>query len=203
MAVKIMDFGLSRLVQGTSKPCESFGDDPSLGPDGLMTTPVGTPNFVAPEILKSLPYGREVDMFACGVVMYWLLCGFLPFWHEDPHEMMELIKRVDYEFPEREWHAISQPAKDLITGLLDGSPYARTSADDALAHDWVTEIQRSGIRRKNTAKADETDELLVTTVGTPPEITSLQNTLDRYGSMGEAGGSNKVHNLTAVHSLSF
>lgn len=161
MTVKLMDFGLSRLVQSTSKPYGSFEDDSSLGPDGLMTTPVGTPNFVAPEILRSLPYGREVDMFACGVVMYWLLCGYLPFQHEDPREVMEQIKRLEYEFPEREWQAISPPAKNLITGLLDGSPYARTSADDALTHTWITEVEGTGVRWKSSARAEEVDELVV------------------------------------------
>lgn len=202
MTVKIMDFGLSRLTQSTRRASATLENDSSLGPDGLMTTPVGTPSFIAPEILKGLPYGREIDMFACGVVMYWLLCGYLPFQHEDPYEMMEQIKRTDYKFPEPERKTISESAKDLISGLLDGSPYTRTTADDALAHAWIAEIHKSDVNQKTTLKAEKTDGDL-SSIGEPSQNEYLQDVLNWCNSAKTAHVPNRIHNLTAVHSLSF
>lgn len=134
LKVKLIDFGLARhtgLVSGDGE----YED--GLGPGGLMTTPVGTPSYVAPEVLMSLPYGKEIDLFACGVVMYLLLSDTLPFDHEDPQQLMELIKRTEFEFPDQNWRNISAEAKDLISGLLDRSPYARLSVQQALSHRWM------------------------------------------------------------------
>lgn len=132
-----MDFGLSRLTKEKAVESGTTEHDSGLGPDGLMVTPVGTPSYVAPEILMTLPYGKEVDIFACGIVMYWLLCGYLPFSHSDSQELMELIKKAVFEFPVAEWCEVSEAAKDLISRMLDRSPYARISASDALRHPWI------------------------------------------------------------------
>lgn len=137
MTVKVMDFGLGRHTKWRpNTPNTSDTDDDTLGPDGLMTTPVGTPHFVAPEILMSIPYGKEIDLFATGVVMYWLLSGKLPFAAEEGDMLMDQIKQTEYSFPEEEWRHVSDEAKGLIDGLLERSPYARFSASDALGHEW-------------------------------------------------------------------
>lgn len=139
MVVKLMDFGLSRLTKENAISSGKTERDSGLGPDGLMVTPVGTPSYVAPEIIMTLPYGKEVDMFACGVVMYWLLSGYLPFEDEDAQRLMDRIKKADFDFPEEPWSGISEPAKDLISKMLDRSPYVRISAADALFHPWMEE----------------------------------------------------------------
>ncbi|KAI0566368.1 protein kinase domain containing protein [Gracilaria domingensis] len=133
--IKIVDFGLSRLTSEKAE-VDPNADEVGLGPDGLMTSPVGTPNFAAPEMLSGLPYGEEVDCFACGVVMYWLFCNYYPFADSDPDRLLELIKQTDFEFPEKEWSTISDEAKQVIRGLLDRSPYERLTADQALQHAW-------------------------------------------------------------------
>lgn len=145
MIVKLIDFGLARRVP-LAGACMTTGnathsmseddDDEGLGPDGLMTTPVGTPHFVAPEVLSSLPYGKEVDLFACGVILYWLLSAKLPFEDPDPMRLAERIKRVEFDFANMVWDGVSNHAKDLVTALLDRSPISRLSASLALSHAW-------------------------------------------------------------------
>lgn len=137
MVVKVMDFGLSRLTKEKAISSGTAEHDSGLGPNGLMVTPVGTPSYVAPEIIMTLPYGKEVDIFACGIVMYWQLCGYLPFDDADAQQLMERIKKADFDFPEEQWSSVSESAKNLISRMLDRSPYARISATDALAHPWI------------------------------------------------------------------
>jgi calcium/calmodulin-dependent protein kinase I len=134
--IKLADFGLSRRTKDF-KGCVTDDEDDALGPDGLMTTPVGTASYAAPEVLQGLPYGKEVDMFACGVVMYLLLSGKLPFCNANPQKLVELIKRADFSFPDAEWRLISKGAKHLVKGLLDRSPFTRVSAEVALQHPWT------------------------------------------------------------------
>lgn len=149
MRVKLIDFGLARRIP-TDAPSHTHsriaaispGDDDGLGPDGLMTTPVGTPHFVAPEVLSSLPYGKEVDLFACGVIMYWLLSAHLPFNDADPNRLADSIKRVDYNFGHEVWSSVSPDTKDLIVGLMDRSPFSRLSAAVALGHPWFSHERR-------------------------------------------------------------
>ncbi|CAN8075596.1 unnamed protein product [Agarophyton chilense] len=133
--IKILDFGLSRVVSSKSD-IDPNAEEVGLGPDGLMTSPVGTPSFAAPEMLSGLPYGEEVDCFACGVVMYWLLCGYFPFSDSDPDRLLALIKQTTFDFPKKEWSGVSDEAKHVIRGLLDRSPYERFTAEHALQHPW-------------------------------------------------------------------
>lgn len=151
--VKLTDFGLARntTIQ-VQEPGTTIEDD-SLGPDGLMTTPVGTPNFVAPEVLHGLPYGKEVDLFSSGVLMYNLLSGRFPFEADDPQELVRRIKASDYNFPDSEWKYISKEAKSLIAGLLDRSAYTRLTATQALRHPWIRPIAR------NNGDQAETEDL--------------------------------------------
>jgi calcium/calmodulin-dependent protein kinase I len=134
--VKLADFGLSRRTKDFKGGLIEEEDD-ALGPDGLMTTPVGTTSYAAPEVLQGLPYGKEVDMFSCGVVMYFLLSGSLPFTSPNRQGLVELIKRADYSFRDAEWRLISRDAKNLLKCLLDRSPFTRYSAEAALQHPWT------------------------------------------------------------------
>lgn len=147
MSVKLIDFGLARRIplkesseraSNSASECKDVAsEDDGLGPEGLMTTPVGTPHFVAPEVLSSLPYSKEVDIFACGVILYWLLSGRLPFEDINATRLAERIKRVEYDFAHNVWDDISSQAKDLIAGMLERSPFSRPSASDALSHPWL------------------------------------------------------------------
>jgi len=123
--VKITDFGLAKYRTGTA------GRD-------LMNTACGTPGYVAPEILKSEPYGKEVDLWSVGVILYILLCGFPPFFDENTDALYNQIKRGEYEFPDPYWTEISFAAKDLVRKLLTVNPRRRLTAEGALRHPWIS-----------------------------------------------------------------
>ncbi|XP_040289341.1 serine/threonine-protein kinase DCLK3 isoform X2 [Bufo bufo] len=119
--LKLADFGLAVFV---SEP---------------IFTVCGTPTYVAPEILSEKGYGLEVDMWATGVILYILLCGFPPFRSPERNheELFEIIQRGEYEFPSPYWDNISEEAKDLISRLLVLSPLKRYTAQHVLQHSWV------------------------------------------------------------------
>jgi len=118
--IKISDFGLARFLQGE-----------------LATTACGTPGYVAPEILNAKGYGKEVDYWSIGIILYILLCGFPPFYEENNAELFAKIKEGKFEFPSPYWDDISDSAKDLISSLLVVDPASRLNADSILTHPWV------------------------------------------------------------------
>uniref|UniRef100_A0A672HU31 Doublecortin-like kinase 3 n=1 Tax=Salarias fasciatus TaxID=181472 RepID=A0A672HU31_SALFA len=117
-----------------------------LGDFGLamvVTEPVfticGTPTYVAPEILCETGYGVEVDVWALGVILYILLCGFPPFRSRDrdQEELFQLIKQGQLHFPSPYWDSISEEARGLIRALLQPDPTVRLAAEQTLQHPWV------------------------------------------------------------------
>lgn len=80
----------------------------------------GTPGYLAPETLKAQMYedhkgySQEVDMWACGVIMYTLLAGYAPFYHRRQIMMLRMIQDGKYQFPAEHWDAVSDDAKDLV-----------------------------------------------------------------------------------------
>jgi calcium-dependent protein kinase len=101
--VKIIDFGLGKIV--------------AANPFGQMKTLVGTPYYVAPEVLEG-KYGCECDCWSLGVIMYALLSGCLPFYGSTSAEVYERIKQAKISFNFKEFLGISESAKDLISRLL-------------------------------------------------------------------------------------
>ena len=81
-AVKLADFGLAIEVQGDQQAWFGFA---------------GTPGYLSPEVLKKEPYGKPVDIWACGVILYILLVGYPPFWDEDQHRLYAQIKAGAYD----------------------------------------------------------------------------------------------------------
>lgn len=118
--MKISDFGLARFIQGE-----------------LATTACGTPGYVAPEILEGKGYGKEVDYWSVGVILYILLCGFPPFYEENNSKLFEMIKTCNYDFPSPFWDDVSETAKNLIRSILVVDPAKRLTAEQILAHPWV------------------------------------------------------------------
>ncbi|XP_048384691.2 serine/threonine-protein kinase DCLK3 [Stegostoma tigrinum] len=108
-----------------------------------VTSPIftvcGTPTYVAPEILSEKGYGLEVDMWATGVILYILLCGFPPFrsLERDQEELFEMIQLGEYEFLSPYWDSISDGAKDLVSKLLVVNPRNRYAAQQVLKHPWI------------------------------------------------------------------
>jgi len=121
--IKITDFGLAKYRSGKPE---------------AMTTACGTPGYVAPEVLKNEPYDKAVDMWSLGVILYILLCGFPPFYHESTAALYKQIKKGEYDFPAPYWTDISEAAKDLVRKLLTVDPKKRFTAKDVLAHAWIS-----------------------------------------------------------------
>lgn len=122
--VKIADFGFAKRV--TSPEC--------------LTTRCGSPNYVAPEIISKVPYGVAVDMWSIGVVLYILLCGYLPFADKNYVNLYRKIKNAQFVFQSSVWDNISQDAKDFISALLVANPKKRLTAKDALKHSWLRTV---------------------------------------------------------------
>eukprot|EP00118_Oscarella_pearsei_P010657 m.66586 g.66586 ORF g.66586 m.66586 type:complete len:493 (+) comp35394_c0_seq9:1470-2948(+) len=97
----------------------------------------GTPGYLSPEVLKKEPYGKPVDMWACGVILYILLVGYPPFWDEDQQKLYAQIKGAQYDFPSPEWDSVTDEAKGLIKNLLQLNPLKRMTAAEALSHPWI------------------------------------------------------------------
>jgi doublecortin-like kinase 1/2 len=100
----------------------------------------GTPTYVAPEILAETGYGLKVDIWALGVIVYVLLCGYPPFVSPtgEQEELFDLILSADYEFPQEHWDSISYDAKHLISRMIEPDFDLRLSSDDVLNHPWLS-----------------------------------------------------------------
>jgi len=121
--VVIGDFGLSKDFDSGSS----------------LETAVGTPDYVAPEIITAEEtYNESVDLWSCGVIAYVLLCGYSPFLANTQAGLFERIIRAEYSFPDPEWTDISEEAKDFIRGLLVKEPKKRATARDCLQHPWLS-----------------------------------------------------------------
>jgi len=136
-AVKLADFGLAIEVQGEQQAWFGFA---------------GTPGYLSPEVLKKEPYGKPVDIWACGVILYILLVGYPPFWDEDQHRLYAQIKSGAYDYPSPEWDTVTPDAKNLINSMLTVNPQRRINATEALKHPWICQRERvaSVVHRQQT-----------------------------------------------------
>jgi len=120
--IKLIDFGLSQISN-------SHSDIPD------MKTRVGTPYYVAPEVLKKC-YTHKCDLWSVGVITYVLLCGYPPFWGDTDEQIFSMVRSGNFDFPKEEWDSVSNSAKNLVRRLLTYDPSSRLSAAEAMKHDW-------------------------------------------------------------------
>ena len=118
--LKIMDFGLSKILSSQEKMVDGFG----------------TLSYVAPEVLLRSPYNKEVDIWSLGVILYYILCGHLPFRGNKEIIIAEKIVNDELEFDEEYWEMRSQKVKDLIEKCLRKNPEERISINEFLNHPW-------------------------------------------------------------------
>ena len=120
-----------------------FGYADILTPDRQkLRQRYGTPGYCAPEILQSKPYGREVDMWSFGCILYILLVGYPPFDHEDDANGMKCSIAGEYEFLDEDWKDINASAIDLIRQCLNLNQKTRITAKQALSHQWMLAEKR-------------------------------------------------------------
>lgn len=119
-----------------------FGVAIQLGESGLVAGGrVGTPHFMAPEVVKREPYGKPVDVWGCGVILFILLSGCLPF-YGTKERLFEGIIKGKYKMNPRQWSHISESAKDLVRRMLMLDPAERITVYEALNHPWLKERDR-------------------------------------------------------------
>ncbi|KAI8034804.1 hypothetical protein M5D96_012468 [Drosophila gunungcola] len=145
--VKITDFGFARQLQEGEK----------------LTDLCGTPGYLAPETLKcnmfegSPGYSQEVDIWACGVIMFTLLVGCPPFWHRKQMVMLRNIMEGKYSFTSPEWADISEDPKDLIRKCLVVDPAQRITVTEVLRHPFFNQMlfeqNIDGLKRSLSTKS--------------------------------------------------
>lgn len=121
--VKIMDFGLSKIIGPQEKVADSFG----------------TLAFVAPEVLVRQPYNKQIDIWSLGVILYYMLSGMLPF--DDENDNEEVIAKMtvftEVQFPHKPWSKRSNEVINLIKRCLIKNPEKRIKIEDFLNHKWI------------------------------------------------------------------
>lgn len=122
-AIKVSDFGLSTICRN---------------PYGLLSTPCGTPNYAPPEMLRGDEYdGLLSDVWSCGVILYAMLCGYLPFSESKEQIIYQKIMDHDYEYPS----FLSTQAVDLMQNILKIDPQQRYDIIKIKRHPWFNIIQ--------------------------------------------------------------
>ncbi|XP_071949535.1 peripheral plasma membrane protein CASK-like isoform X2 [Antedon mediterranea] len=120
-----------------------FGIAIQLPESGLIAGGrIGTPHFMAPEVVKRQPYGKPVDIWGCGVMMYILLSGSLPFFGTKDR-LFEMIIKGRYNMKPRQWDHISDSAKDLLNMMLQVDANKRITVEQVLDHPWLRERDRT------------------------------------------------------------
>ncbi|KAJ6231530.1 serine/threonine-protein kinase fhke-related [Anaeramoeba flamelloides] len=120
--IKLCDFGFARLIPES----------------GEISTKVGTINYRAPETLTVGSFGKECDLWSCGVILYILLSGLMPFHQKRKTPLHQQILWAQYNFPEDVFKNISLAGKNLIRRLIQINPEHRLTAEEALEHPWIT-----------------------------------------------------------------
>ncbi|MCQ2815657.1 MAG: protein kinase [archaeon] len=125
--IRLLDFGLSKII----------------GPTQKCTEPYGTLSYVAPEVLREKPYDKSVDLWSIGIITYLLLCGFLPF--DDENSEREIARQTIQDptpFPEEVWNHISKEAKNFVEKLLKKKPEERMTITEVLEHEWIKKFSK-------------------------------------------------------------
>ncbi|XP_059305264.1 CBL-interacting protein kinase 18-like [Lycium ferocissimum] len=133
--LKISDFGLSALVESKRQ-------------DGLLHTSCGTPAYVAPEVINRKGYdGAKADIWSCGVILYALLAGYLPFLDSNLVKMYKKIGKAEFKCPN--W--FPPDARRLISKILDPNPNTRISISKIMENSWF----KKGLQLIKPIKAEE------------------------------------------------
>jgi serine/threonine protein kinase len=138
--IKISDFGLAR--------CSS--DFPRRLP--RSSSICGSDFYLAPEVIKQEEYGREIDIWAAGVITYVVLSGSLPFFHNVLHKLYRQIVERDLSFPEQAWKSVSKGARDFVLRLLQCRAGDRLTAEQCLNHPWLR-----GVNGNNSFTSQNSD----------------------------------------------
>ena len=138
--IRLLDFGLSKIV-GNEEKC---------------TEPYGTLSFVAPEVLQGKPYDKSVDLWSIGIITFLLLCGYLPC--DDKHSEREIARQTIQDpvpFESKIWNKYSSEAKNFVEGLLQKKPEKRLTIKEILEHPWIKKMDKVPNKRRDTKKESQ------------------------------------------------
>jgi len=136
--IKLVDFGLAKLTENAQT---------------ALKTTCGTPYFLAPEIIDNATptYGAEVDIWAMGVLVFFMLCGYYPFDDESIPVMFRNIKKGRYEFTSPYWDGISVNAKLFIREMLHTDASKRPTAMQCLDHPWISNASEGAANKLHSS----------------------------------------------------
>ena len=138
--IRLLDFGLSKIV----------------GNDEKCTEPYGTLSFVAPEVLQGKPYDKSVDLWSIGIIAFLLLCGYLPF--DDKHSEREIARQTIQDpvpYDNKIWSKLSPEAKTFVDGLLQKKPEKRYSIKEVLEHPWIKKMDKVPEKRNDAKTSNQ------------------------------------------------
>ncbi|KAK7376307.1 hypothetical protein VNO78_34773 [Psophocarpus tetragonolobus] len=128
---------------GENMKLADFGSAEWFGDGRSMSGVVGTPYYVAPEVVLGREYDEKVDVWSCGVILYIMLAGIPPFYGDSAAEIFEAVVRANLRFPSRIFRNVSPAAKDLLRKLISRDSSRRFSAEQALRHPWILTAAQS------------------------------------------------------------
>ena len=138
--IRLLDFGLSKIV----------------GNDEKCTEPYGTLSFVAPEVLQGKPYDKSVDLWSIGIIAFLLLCGYLPF--DDKHSEREIARQTIQDpvpYDNKIWSKLSPESKTFVDGLLQKKPEKRYSIKEVLEHPWIKKMDKVPEKRNDAQTSNK------------------------------------------------
>lgn len=142
-SLKVSDFGLSALPQ-------------QVRDDGLLHTTCGTPNYVAPEVIDNKGYdGAKADLWSCGVILFVLMAGFLPFEESNLVALYKKIFKADFTCPS--W--FSSSAKKLIKRILDPNPSTRITIAEVIENDWFKKGYKPPVFEQANVSLDDVNAI--------------------------------------------
>lgn len=144
--LKPENFLLSSTADDAYLKFIDFGSSQFYSPGETMTSKVGTPYYIPPEVLRK-SYNYKCDLWSAGVVMYILLCGYPPFGGNTDQEILKKVSIGRFSFPSPEWDDISFEAKDLVEKLLCMDVGRRIDARQAMSHSWIFNASRAPLNR--------------------------------------------------------
>lgn len=128
--IKLVDFGLARDLDSEQETKSSFG----------------TPDFVAPEVIRMKPVSPASDLWSLGVVTYVLLSGLMPFSGEDDHQTLVKVAKADWDFDDECFDDLSHDAMGFIEGLLVKKPSQRFTIKECFQHPWIKDTKETGTK---------------------------------------------------------
>ena len=147
--LKIVDFGLSKII----------------GPNETSLDPFGTLSYVAPEVLLQKPYGKEVDYWSLGVITYMLLSRVLPFDDEDDKEIARQTIQDPADFSFHPWERVSQHAKDVCQTLLEKNRHRRSNLETILKMEWYSDLGDVSRARRDASPETRFQSFAMTETG--------------------------------------